>query len=180
MTESKFLATPLIKIDQETGRIALLLTINSPNLNDQTIDAMSRAGFMLKSEFHVTILDLKPGSIAANTFNNLDEQGQSMVMNEVEKAASNLWEVNPKDELYIVEKQYTDESLPRRSILQLVDCPGLDSFYETLNSISGGKGAFEAPPAHITLATKANPRGIGIRSKQELELLGTPLALQSH
>ncbi len=173
-----FEVNPHLEIDSATRRIALLLQLDVTDVNNSGIlEKLNSDGFTQKAEFHVTAVDIKQGSVAAAVFDNLSKSDQAAAIDILQKAEASLWQIRPRDEFYLVEKRYEEEENPRISVIQLVDCPGLDSLYAKLNLLTSDGIRFEAPPAHITLATQGSTRGIGISTLHELHTLGTPLAI---
>ena len=53
-----------------------------------------------------------------------------------------------------------DQPLHAESVIQMVDVPGLETFYQRLEKLTGE--AVEIPPTHVTLYTLGDPEGIGL------------------
>ena len=169
--------SPRIEVDHEARRISLLLQLDATDINvSGNLAKLSPIGLKPKKEFHVTALDIKQGSVNGDIFDTLSDESQAAVISLLYEAKSDSWHVRPIDEFYLVEKHYEKEEEQRRSVIQLVDFPGLDDLYTKLNLLVSVGAKFEVPPAHITLAIQGSARGIGISSPQELRSLGTSLA----
>lgn len=170
--------TPKLELSHEGKRTTLMIPISSPQIDGSILkSALSIPGFTQKTELHVTVLDIKPGSDATKYFHGLKKNDQIIAMAILEEATSTTWEVRPQLELCVIEKKYPGENLPRRSVIQMVKCPDIIDLYSKLNLLSSGATKLEVPPTHITLATQNNPRGIGVATTKELRLLGRPVTL---
>lgn len=176
---ARFLAaTPRLEIHEETRRIALLLQLDEADIaNSGILEKLTSIGFTPKTEFHVTAVDIKQGSAIADAFDRQDETDKATVIHTLEKAEASSWQIRSRDEFYLVEKQYDEEDEPRKSIVQIVDCPELKGLYAELGLFTPDGTQHETPPAHITLATQGSTRGIGIGTLDELHALGTPFTV---
>jgi hypothetical protein len=77
-----------------------------------------------------------------------------------------------KNEYYFLSKAYPDKEPPetRSSVIQIVDFPELEKFYEAISKNIGVR--LEIPLAHIALFTTSTnedtrTRGVGLCSKEE-------------
>lgn len=168
------IVNPHFEVNPETGRNSLLLPLSDTKIVDPRIlEELSAKGFRAKTEFHVTAFDDKPGTKVALIIHGLDEARQAEIFDFIQKTAEqDQWEISPRDEFYLMEKQYEGEEVPRRSVIQMVDSPELDVFYAALNGFLPQGSEIEAPPAHITLATQGSPRGIGISKAVDIQQYG--------
>ena len=158
--------------DAAKGRNTLLLSINQEHLiGPALVQKLYSQGFELKPEFHITIFDDKPGSQLFAQIHNLDSVYQDAIFDFVRSATEAApWPIAPRDEFYVIRKQYEGEACPRESVIQMVDCPNMIKFYDTLSTLVGDE--LELPPAHITLATKGSSRGIGISMAADILKFG--------
>lgn len=128
--------------------------------------------FAIKDELHVTVFDDKPGSDVRKQVDALTHQHRQDVADLIKRIVSgSVWEIIPESTYRVLTKKYDGEAEPRESVIQLVKCPQLDSFYSELGSLLHH---IVVPPAHITLATRGNARGIGISSMDDLVNYGAP------
>lgn len=169
---------PNVVINGEGGRSSILLPLGDTGLIDnEVLERLAAMGYAPKSEFHVTALDIKTGSALAQAIDALATPDRTALLDFMESVADQGWEITPRPEFYAVERQYADESVPRRSIIQMVDCPPLETFYAGFNERLPAEATAEVPPAHVTLAVQGSPRGIGLTSAQDLLTYGKPLLL---
>ena len=91
-----------------------------------------------------------------------------------ERAAARLPDLGPPEprgDLLLVKHERHGEQ--RRSIIALVDVPGVDGWYDQLEADLGE--CFERPPLHVTLLKPEGGRGIGISTARDLEAWATRL-----
>lgn len=157
----------------DSERVSLLLPIQEAFIvDDQIRETLETSGYTLKPEFHVTLVDVKPGTAAAE----LIGADSDKLLELLEKSTQlQSWRVTLTDEYRHVEKWYPGESEPRKSIIRLVDCPDLHRLYDQINILVGSTGTIETPPAHVTLATSGSPKGIGLMTSADLERYSSPL-----
>lgn len=145
-------------------------------------DTASKNGFVRKPEFHITVIGYKNGKVVMNRLNALPPEEQHAVIEKINDAAKLVdWSIDPGDVLHI-QKEYVvkdadgiETSRERReSLIQQLDVPGMNAFYERMNQLLGTE--LEPQPPHITLySTSTDPknvsRGIGIDTMAEWEEL---------
>lgn len=166
-----------IEVKFDAKKMTLLLGLSGESVDARTAEKLKANDFEPKEELHVTVLSFKNGNKIAKALKALPEaerQGRIDVITAAAQATE--WGVSPTGELYGVEKQYDGEDEPRRSVVELVDCPQITGFYDTVISAVPGV-ELEVPPAHVTLGTQGNPQGIALNTQEELRQLGHRLEL---
>lgn len=168
------------KISFNEQKNTLLLDIGKSAVDlDSLRDKASQSGFEAKNEFHITVLGFKNGREIQRIIASLPETEQPIVATQIKSLSDSVdWGFSLEPKRFHISKDYvfTDrttgqESKERReSYVQLVNLPGVESFYKALNAILGSN--LEAPPAHITLYTGGTDKekskmGIGINSQAE-------------
>lgn len=115
------------------------------------------ADWRAKREFHVTLA----GTSAMRELTS-DPDGV------IKRAARRLtFAVTPRDDFWHVRKEKA------RTIIRMCDVGGAEEFFARLeNEI---RAAIERPPYHVTLYTIGTLRGIGLRSRAELERWGSEI-----
>jgi hypothetical protein len=165
-----------IEVKFDAKKMTLLLGL-SESVDPSTAEKLKANAFDPKEELHVTILGFKNGGKIAKALKALPEDERQARVDAITAAAQDTeWSVSPTGELYGIEKQYDGEDEPRRSVVELVDCPQVTGFYDTVTSAVPGV-ELEVPPTHVTLGTQGNPQGIGLNSPDELSQLGHRLEL---
>jgi hypothetical protein len=114
-------------------------------------------GFKEKSEYHVTV-------IARTLADTIVDLGISDQINTVIQGYN--WSIELTDTYLEIAKD-SDYGVHRQSIIQLVDVPELDAFFDSLEEMV--KSPVARPPAHVTIFTKNYDRGIGIYSQDDLD-----------
>lgn len=137
----------------------LLLAIPASGLEPPgTPVRLPEGEFLPKTELHVTVIGREPGA-------RLQRAG--VTMDTVRRHARRVtWTVHPRDAFWLIEAPpkpgYVET---RRSIIQLVDVPGLETFLDALGESCGIR--LPVPPAHVTWFTQNWSRGIGLDSEDE-------------
>lgn len=114
--------------------------------------------FLPKEEFHVTVIGRDPGAL-------LHRAGVAMdtVSRHVHRVS---WTIQPREAFWLIEAPpkpgYTDK---RRSIIQMVDVPGLENFLDALAESSDIR--LPKPPTHMTWYTQNWSHGIGLDTEDE-------------
>lgn len=132
-----------------------------------------------KQEFHVTVVGSEVGRLIKKRLSALGVSGDEIEENIKKLFLEGSWRVFLKPEWYFIEKSYPasekDQNQPeerRKSIIQAVEVPQLQDFYERLNKSL--KSNIPLPFPHITLYTSSTKpekmlRGIGVNSIEEFE-----------
>lgn len=125
-----------------------------------------------KREFHATLL----GKTLIERL-GLDH---SQVRDLAQEAQAHQWTIELGNAYVRLVRQRRDDDERtdrRQSIVQMADIANASGFFDRVSVIADQ--AVEVPPAHVTLYTFGNPRGIGVYTRQELgELLPKDLALE--
>lgn len=143
-------------------KITLLLNIEGDDLtNDKLKYKAQEKNLLPKKEFHFTLIGRATGVILKTIPNSVSK------IEEIYKKFN--WNFETRDEFYFIKKQYSEEE-KRSSIIQLIEIPNLEEFYNDLNNTLKTNFAVSFP--HITLFTNStkeenNLLGIGIYSKEE-------------
>lgn len=157
--------------------MTLLLGLANESVNSQTADKLKAKGFLPKEELHVTVLSFKSGNKLAKALKALPVDERQAKIDTISSVANATdWEIRPTGKLYGVEKQYDGEDEPRRSVVELVDCPQIAGFFDTVTAAIPGV-ELELPPAHVTLGTQGNPQGIALNAQEDLIQFGHRLEL---
>tara|TARA_Y100000310_G_scaffold344885_1_gene460245 strand:- start:2043 stop:2579 length:537 start_codon:yes stop_codon:yes gene_type:complete len=168
-----------ITFDEE--KYLLLLNLNKAQV--QVSDSIEREarenGFQKKDEVHVTLIGFRVGSEIRGALTKLGDSRKRAIAEIKELIERTNWDFELKQEFYHITKEY---SLPRgqggqdkrESYVQMIEMPGIKSFYQELNNILGTN--LEIQPTHVTLFTKGSDEerskmGIGVNSWKEFELL---------
>lgn len=154
-----------VRFDAKTG--TLLLGLGGEEIIDPDVmGAAESEGFKPKDEFHLTVIGFKQGKLLKAAIKANPELAAS-----VEKLATEIeWGIQPTGERYKLSKLYEGEDAPRESIIEMLQCPGAENFFASINELTGLE--LQEQPPHVTLLTKGNPQGIGITTAEEIKELG--------
>jgi hypothetical protein len=130
--------------------------------------------FAAKGEVHITVVNKELGreleewidkqpSIEARIGRVIEETG--WLQAECVYARGGLYHVAKEKEG--VDDQGNPVKLLAESIIQRVAVPGIDGFYAFLSAIAGRP--LVAPPAHVTLYTLGDPRGISLADQRAFD-----------
>lgn len=159
--------SPEVRFDSKTG--TLLLGVGTSESVDPAFKAkIEGQGFTPKDELHVTVLGFKQGGKLKKLLKRRPELSEEIAA----LAGTVEWGLQPTGEHYVLTKEVEGED-PKQSVIEMVECPGGAEFIQRLNEITG-LGLEEQPP-HVTLATKGDPRGIGVNTAQDLEAMSQRL-----
>jgi len=148
----------------------LMLAINPENLEVNSVEGIN--GFVRKTEVHITVFGFSTGKKLKKLLKGADS---SEKMRRLRKLITKTdWSFSFLPKRFHIRKKYEGdggEEETRESVIQMIDLPGLEGFYQTLNAIFGTDFAF--PPPHVTLFVKGdNPKtskmGIGLYSSEDL------------
>ena len=158
-----------VRFDAKSG--TLLLSLGSEEIVDPGVkEAAEAEGFEIKDKLHLTVIGFKQGKLLKAALKANPE-----LATEIEELAMTAaWGVKLTGERYKLSKLYDGEDTPRESIIEMLQCSGIEDFFTRINSLTG-LDLHEQPP-HVTLFTKGNPKGIGITSAEEIEELGKPIS----
>lgn len=157
-------------------KATLLLSITKPEIDPAIVSYAHKNGFVLKSEFHITLISFQNGKKILSLPENY------ILRDDILKLAETYtWNFE-----YIPEYLSLQRSLPefsfsgvvqtpahiRKSIIQKVLLPDIDDFFIKLRLLT--KTSFSAPVPHITLFSWSDylpemNSGIGINSSDDLQ-----------
>jgi hypothetical protein len=163
-------------ISADREKFTLLLPVQKDDVAeclDAARVAAGERGLEPKEEFHITVIGFKTGKILSDLYAHRSPAERAIIVQALHDLAAKItWEATPqRDGRVYIEKEYTfrnNKKEIRRSIIQLLEVPAMEKFYEKLNSALGTQ--FQTPPPHITLYT-AGGVGIGIDTRADLEAL---------
>ncbi len=158
-----------VRFDAKTGTLLLGLG-GKERLDPQFLEDAESNGFCAKDELHMTVIGFKQGKQLMKAIKQYPELADKIAT----LAGETEWGIQPTGERYNLTKQYEGEDTPRQSIIEMVACPGGESFIGQLNTLTGLQ--LEEQPPHVTLATQGNPQGIGINTGQDIIDLGQRMA----
>ena len=171
MEESKLLWNP--------AKITLLLRVKKPEFSQDIGVYAKDHGYVIKPEFHASIIGLQNGKKLSTRYSD-----DSEMIQKIRSLADNfLWEVITSQDYFVIEKYYNQEELTksgyqdilphiRKTIIQKITLPDIEKFYENLTQLTDLD--FEIPFAHITLFAWSDylpmmTQGIGLYSEDDFE-----------
>lgn len=122
--------------------------------------------FTPKQELHVTLLGEKVASILKNKIRQDPET--NVVLEHVFEDID--WSFKRSGPIHILSRRNKERTV-QKTVILLIDMPGMTSFYEQLKSLGLIADKSPVPPAHVTLYTHHCPLGIGVPSKEILNSL---------
>jgi hypothetical protein len=131
-------------------------------------------GLFLINDFHITVIGRAIGDDIASRLDAQSTETKAELTENIDSLIKEFeWSYETIDEYYLITKQY-EEGEERRSIIQTVVIPELESFYTKLNQLLAT--TFLTPFPHITLyttSTKSDKKllGIGVDSQEQFSLL---------
>ena len=130
--------------------------------------------FAAKTELHITLIGSRLGRELYTTL------APEFLRDQLDQAfAAQDWEFSRSGRLVLLTRRAqmattTQAVAPtRRSIIELVELPAMRPFHQTLGRLLGRQ--LSVPPAHVTLYTAGDPRGIGLPDPARLRALGRAL-----
>ena|ERR1043166_1821557 len=167
----------------DSQKFTLLLGLKRDDLTSSFLSYAPRAherGLQEKAEFHCTATGFQTAKKILELYTRTAAQNPSLVTdvgNAIEQLARGIdWSFTLGNDAYYLEKEYVNRrgKETRRSIIQMLEMPGMAEFYKYLNDAL--KQRFDVPPPHVTLYTgSTNPEmsgaGIGIDSLKTLQSL---------
>jgi hypothetical protein len=139
--------------------------INSENFDNLKKNIyFENMSFELKNEFHLTIIGNRIGQL----IKTLESKYTNIKSNIEEKINNFSFNIDFKNDFYIISQKKLDSEDYKYSIIQLVECPDLINLFKTLNQ-DFPELDLKDPFPHVTLYTFNGDKGIGIYSKDEFE-----------
>jgi hypothetical protein len=137
----------------DAEKATLLLRIPEIAINRKVVEFAEKNGFIMKPEFHLTIISFQNGKKLIQGGVNAEQ------FDEIQRLAESVdWHIEYLPEYFILERTIPEFILggvvktprhTRRSIIQIVRAPDLHKFFEILTDISGID--FDKPIEHVTL-----------------------------
>lgn len=118
-----------------------------------------------KDELHVTLVGEKVGSILQHKIKQ-DLKNIEVLVHVFESID---WAFDKSGPIHILSR--SKKSKVQKSIIMLIDMPGMTTFYQQLKSFSLIPDKTPIPPAHVTLYTYNCPLGIGVPCNKTLRSL---------
>jgi hypothetical protein len=148
-----------IFFDETTGYLILQLAGDSPVLRQGEVVYKDKT-FQPKQELHITILSREAAeSVKIHLEQHPDE------LESIQQLINNTdWSFRKRNQFFRVEENQDVES-----IVQLVQISELKAFFQKLSEQINTD--LEPPPAHITLYTRGNSKGIGIPTNEDFKQL---------
>lgn len=173
-----------VNFNKEEGTV--LLGIREPlTIPENLVKQAEKMGLSRKETHHITVIGSDTAEHILEIMDSVSEEKRKDLFSRLEKLVQDTqWSYNTKPEFFYIAKEYNDPDPEdpdktirekRESIIQLINLPGLEKFYNELNKIFDDK--MDVPFLHITLYTTSTredkrTRGIGIYSRREFEDLG--------
>lgn len=160
-----------------TKKMSLAVDLSENDLSSDTSAALTAIGYEPKTEMHVTVIGFKAANQLATVLKSCDESDRTARVEHMKDVVGTTeWAIRRTGQLYALEKQYEGEAEPRRSIIELVDCPQVVDVYAAAKE-AVPEVELEYPPLHVTLATQGSDHGIGLNTMAELEMYGRPIEM---
>lgn len=163
-----------VEIKFSDKSFSLILQIKEPTeLLGHARDLAAEQGLSTtqpKSEFHLTPITFEIGKSIKNYIKSLPEAERPGAMYRIRALVESAdWSYSLTDEIYHIQKDYpASKDKPdgehRESVIAAVDVPGLDKFYEGLESATGLE--LPRPFMHATLLTSEGSTGIALSSQE--------------
>lgn len=159
--DHKFHAPKDTFFDDQSGYLIVQLDKDTYGLPDTEVSYRGQT-FQPKEELHITIVS---SEAAENVQETLEQQPQAVeqVKHSIEETD---WSYRKRERFYHVVEEPGVES-----IIQIVEVPGVEPFFDELSRITGKR--LELPPTHVTLFTRGNPKGIGLPTQEVFDRLVT-------
>lgn len=170
--ESRYVEGVSPRFEPEHGTLLIDVEDVSSVVSESTRAFAESHGYALKPEIHLTVIGFKQGGALKRVLKQ-DPGLEQKVCDLIERTG---WSFSKTGEFYHVERQSEGEDAPRESIIEMVECPSVAGFITALNDLTGLQ--LEEQPPHITLATRGNPKGIGINTQNDLDRMATPIEVE--
>jgi len=148
----------------EKGTVIIGLSPDSFCMAKETIDVHGES-FTPKDELHVTLISGEAGLILQNKIQN-----NQTINKLVEKTFEEIdWSFRQTGPVHILSR--SEEEVVERSIILLIEMPGVTAFYDQLKTLGLIDSETPLPPPHVTMYTQNCPLGIGVPSNKVLNAL---------
>ena len=121
--------------------------------------------FTPKDELHVTLMGSEHGLIIQDKIQHDQTIGKLL-----EKTFEEIdWSYKQTGPVHILSR--SEEGVVERSVIMLIEMPGVTTFYDQLKAIGLIDLEAPVPPPHVTMYTHNCPLGIGVPDKKTLNTL---------
>lgn len=170
-------------IEYSQKKKTLLLNINKGEISlDGCDNVVVNENLKPKTEFHVTILGFSIGSKLNKLIKKMKDEDREIFESNLNELFNNTdWSFSFKDDKYFLTKEYKtqnsageEEIETRKSIIQLIEMPNLEHFFNKFSELTGLE--VDLPFPHITLYSNSDKEGneaigIGIKSRDFFDSL---------
>ena len=164
----------------DRDRATLLLDVVPESSSFESLRRIAeKEGLSQKAEFHTTLIGRDTGEFIVERLSEMPPEEKDILLSRIENLSKSLtWSHTFSSEFFLISKKYdgkdTEGVENRKSIIQTILLPDLETFYSRLNNLLGT--TFNIPFPHVTLFTTSTNeetklRGIGIYSEEQLETL---------
>jgi hypothetical protein len=123
--------------------------------------------FTPKDELHVTLMGSEHGLIIQDKI-----QHDQTIDKLLEKTFEEIdWSYKQTGPVHILSR--LEEGVVEKSIIMLIEMPGVTTFYDGLKAIGLINLEVPVPPPHVTMYTQNCPLGIGVPSDEALHILSS-------
>jgi hypothetical protein len=147
------------QFDEESGFLVIDVDMDAYGYQREEVE-YAGSTFEPKNELHITILS-KDAAEAVSQHLQAHPQDRDQVVRLIDDTQ---WDFKKTGELY-----YIKEAEDVETIIEMVDMPVLDDFFQKLAGIV--KEELEVPPAHVTLYMRGTDKGIGLATQEEFDRL---------
>lgn len=161
----------------DAEKVTLIMRIHEQSVVSHSIQEYAdREGLLFKEEFHITLIGRATGEMIAEQISEYEPEERSAIIERIKELHESYeWKYSFEQVYYFIAKEYPQEGATseiRKSIIQMIDLPDLEPFYQSLCDLLGVQ--IRVPLPHVTLLTTfTNGRlwGIGIYSVEQFEEL---------
>jgi hypothetical protein len=121
--------------------------------------------YSAKAEQHITLIGTRLGELLLRAMKQ-DQTIESLLARTFEEID---WSFKQSGPVHILSRE--QDGIVQKSIIILVDMPGVMAFYQQLKALGIIDPDTPLPPPHITLYTLNCPTGIGVPSQKILDIL---------
>lgn len=162
------------------SKATLLMDVVPENSSFESLRRFAeKEGLSQKKEFHITIIGSETGEAIIEKVSGMLPEERDEFLSRIENLSKRFtWCHFFLPEYYLISKKYGEGGSEvvetRKSVIQNLKLPDLETFYENLNELLEIK--FSTPFPHVTLFTTSTNeekklRGIGIYSEEQLKNL---------
>ena len=148
----------------EMGTVIIPLNLDSFCVAKHEVTVLDEI-FKPKQEIHVTLIGKQLGALILE---------KMIVDHTIEEKLKTMfdgidWSYRPIEQGHLLER--TTGKVAQKSIILLLEMPGVDEFYDQLRYQGLIEPGVLTPPPHVTLYTRNCLRGIGIKNNDDLNRL---------